>query len=93
MNRADEGVSVRLASKHRNAFFLDGRSIYANEEENFPPHVAVGDESLDHRHMFPKGQPEDIRLLDFLQSEQRLEVIGGKSETILVAQDHDAHEM
>ena len=43
--------------------------------------------------MVPRDQPVIVRLRDELQSKERFEVVGGKGETMLITQDHNADEM
>ncbi|KAF3573368.1 hypothetical protein F2Q69_00059181 [Brassica cretica] len=43
--------------------------------------------------MVPRGQPVIVRLRNKLQFKERFEVLGGKGETMLITQDHNADEM
>ena len=64
-----------------------------DKEEEPLPRVKVGDKSFDHRHVVPRGQPVIIRLRNKLQPKDRFKVIGGKGQTMLITQDHNANEM
>ncbi|KAF2537723.1 hypothetical protein F2Q68_00019677 [Brassica cretica] len=93
VERIDEGTVIRLAPEQWNAILFNGRSIYTNKEEELRPRVRVGNQPLNHRHVFPRDQPVEVRFRDKLQPEDRFKVISGKGEAMLIAQNHDTNEM
>ncbi|KAF3494993.1 hypothetical protein DY000_02052926 [Brassica cretica] len=91
--RVDEGTVIRLAPKQWVVILFDGCSIYTDKEEELWPRVGVGNKPLNHRNIFPRDQPVEVRFRNKLQPKNRFKVVSGKGETMLRAQDHDANEM
>ncbi|KAF2532096.1 hypothetical protein F2Q70_00029386 [Brassica cretica] len=92
-DRIDEGTIVWLTPEQRDATFFDRRGIYTNKEEIFFPRVEVGKKPLDNRHEILRDQSGLVHLQNNLQPEECFEVVDGKGETVLVAQDQDADKV
>ncbi|KAF2581849.1 hypothetical protein F2Q70_00011709 [Brassica cretica] len=90
VKRVDEGTVIRPAPEQEDAILLDGGGVYTDKEEELRPRVRVGN---NHRHIFLRDQPVEVRFRNKLQAEDRFKVVSGKGKAMLIAQDHDANEM
>ncbi|KAF2620666.1 hypothetical protein F2Q68_00039307 [Brassica cretica] len=91
--RVDEWTAIRLAPEQWDAILFDGRGVYTDKEEELRPRVRGRNKPLNHRHIFPRDQPVEVRFRNKLQPKNRFKVVNGKGEAMLIAQDHDANEM